>query len=173
MDVFEAISERRSVRAYLEREVSGDLVSQLLSAAVKAPSAGNMQSWEFIIVRDPEMKRDLARAAIDQEFVASAPVVIVICANQARSAQRYGTRGAGLYCIQDCAAATQNLLLAAYSLGLGTCWVGAFDESAVSDMLRIPRNVRAVALIPIGYPAEKPDMPPRLPLGQVVHEGQY
>ncbi len=169
MDVFEAIHGRRSIRAYQEEDVSDAVIDKLTSAATMAPSAGNLQAWELIIVRDRERKVGLMRAALAQEFVAEARLVIVICANELRSAQRYGRRGASLYCIQDCAAATQNLLLAAHALGLGACWVGSFDESAVSRLLGIPRGVRPVTLVPIGYPAEEPELPPRLPLERVVH----
>ncbi|MCJ2520089.1 MAG: nitroreductase family protein [Candidatus Thermoplasmatota archaeon] len=173
MDVFEAIRGRRSVRAYRDKEVSEDLVDRIFSAAVMAPSAGNLQAWEFVVVRDQKRKEELAQAALDQGFIASAPLVIAVCANRTRSAQRYGARGADLYCIQDCAVATQNLLLAAYDLRLGTCWVGAFDEAAVSQILQIPNDVRPMALIPLGYPAERPDSPSRLPLERVLHFERY
>lgn len=151
------------------REVPEDLVNQILAAAVQAPSAGNLQSWEFVVVRDRARKEGLVRAALDQEFLAQASVNIAVCANRARSAERYGVRGADLYCIQDCAAATQNIMLAATALGLGTCWVGAFDEDKVSEVLMLPPNIRPLALIPIGYPGEDPEMPQRLPLEGIVH----
>ncbi|MFQ6125823.1 MAG: nitroreductase family protein [Candidatus Heimdallarchaeota archaeon] len=173
MDVFEAIRGRRSVRKYQTKEISEELITKLLSTAIMAPSAGNRQAWEFIIVHDPITKTELARAAYNQVFIANAPVIIVVCANKLRSAQRYGSRGAELYCIQDSAAAIQNLLLAAYSLGLGTCWVGAFNESMVSKLLEIPEEIRPVALIPIGYSAQVSHPPPRLPLEQVIHREQY
>ncbi|MFQ5909014.1 MAG: nitroreductase family protein [Thermoplasmata archaeon] len=173
MELSEAIGSRRSIREYRDDDVPEELVDQLLMAACQAPSAGNTQSWEFVIVRDPRRKQDLARAALDQKFVAEAPVVVAVCANQARSAAEYGARGADLYSIQDCAAATQNLLLTAFSIGLGTCWVGAFDEEAVSRLLGLPEDVRPLALIPVGYPVEEPEAPPRFPLSRVVHSGRF
>ena len=173
MDVLEAINGRRSIRAYVEKDISEDVITQLLSMAIMAPSAGNRQAWDFIVVRNLETKKALARAALDQNFIISAPVVIVVCANQTRSAQRYGSRGADLYCIQDSAAAIQNLLLAAHSLELGTCWVGAFNESNVSKILDIPDGVRPIALIPVGYAARKPHPPSRLPLAHVLHHERY
>jgi len=169
MDVFEAIKGRRSVRAYTDEDVPEEAVEKILDAARWAPSAGNLQSWEFVVVRDPEAKRRLAEAAWGQRFVARAPVVIVVCANQKRSARGYGERGASLYCIQDSAAATQNMLLAAYALGLGACWVGAFDERRVAEVINAPSGVRPVAIIPVGRPAERPRPPPRMPLEKVVH----
>lgn len=173
MDVFEAIQGRRSIRKYQTKEISEELITKLLSAAIMAPSAGNRQAWEFIIVRDLKTKKALALAAYDQVFIVNAPVVIIVCANQMRSAQRYGSRGVELYCIQESAAAIQNLLLMAYSLGLGTCWVGAFNESIVSKLLEIPEGIRPVALIPVGYAAQVSPPPPRLPLERVIHQKQY
>lgn len=173
MDVFDAIRGRHSVRDYLNKEISEELVKKLLSAAIMAPSAGNRQAWEFIIVRDPTTKNALARAAYDQGFIARAPVVIVVCANQLRSAERYGARGVELYCIQDSAAAIQNLLLAAYSMGIGTCWVGAFNESMASKLLQIPEGIRPVALIPVGYAARSSHPTSRLPLERVLHHERY
>ncbi len=173
MDVFEAIQLRRSIRAFSGRDVSEGVEEQILEAAIRAPSAGNRQSWEFIVVRDPDLKAELARAAVEQDFLATAPLVILVAANRARSAERYGSRGANLYCIQDCAAATQNLMLAATALGLGTCWVGAFDEADVAHLVQLPETVRPLALIPVGYPAERPEVPPRLALRDVVHRETF
>ena len=109
MDLWEAIKERRSIRRYVQgRDVPAETVEQLLQAAIAAPSAGNRQPWHFVVVRDSETKQGLAEAA-GQRFVAQAPVVIVVCANPARSASRYGQRGSELYCLQDTAAATENI----------------------------------------------------------------
>jgi SagB-type dehydrogenase family enzyme len=144
-------------------------VDRLIDAARWAPSAGNIQPWEFIIVRKPETKRKLAEAALEQTFIEEAPVVIVVCADENRSSQGYGTRGKTLYCLQDTAAATQNIHLAAYALGLGTCWVGAFREDEAKKILNIPSGVRPVAIIPVGYPAEKPQPRNRRPINQITH----
>jgi nitroreductase len=160
MDFWEAISRRRSVRTYApDRPVSEEAIRQLLGAAIRAPSAGNQQPWSFIVVRDETTKAGLASAAYGQHFVARAPVVIVACADAGRSAARYGTRGRELYCLQDTAAATENLLLAAVALGLGACWVGAFDERAAASVLRLEPHLRPVALIPTGHPAREATCP--------------
>ncbi|MEA2089663.1 MAG: nitroreductase family protein [Thermoproteota archaeon] len=169
MDVFEAIKNRRSVRAFTNQPVSEKQVHQLIDAARWAPSAGNVQSWEFIVVRNAETKRKLAEAALNQTFIEEAPVVIVVCANEVRSGQTYGDRGVNLYCLQDTAAATQNLLLTAYALGLAACWVGAFQEEEAKNVLNTPRGMRPVAIVPIGHPAEKPVAPSRRPLSEIVH----
>jgi len=169
MDVLEAIRGRRSIRAFKSDDVSPEIVEKLLDAASWAPSAGNIQPWEFIVVRKPEIKRALAEAALDQTFIEEAPVVIVVCANKNRSSQRYGIRGKTLYCLQDTAASIQNILLTAYSLGLGTCWVGAFREEKAREILKIPQGIRPVAIIPVGYPAETPPPRNRRPISQIVH----
>jgi nitroreductase len=173
VDVFEAIKGRRSIRAFESRDVPDELVEKLIDAARWAPSAGNMQPWEFVIVRKPEIKRMLAEAALSQSFIEEAPVVIVVCANENRSSQGYGVRGKTLYCIQDTAAAIQNIHLAAYSLGLGTCWVGAFKEEKAREILKTPQGIRPVAIIPVGYPAETPSPRSRRPINQITHHETF
>ncbi|KYH39893.1 MAG: hypothetical protein AYL33_007060 [Candidatus Bathyarchaeota archaeon B63] len=168
MDVFEAIKTRRSIRSFTQEAVSDEEIEMILDAARSAPSAGNIQPWIFIVVKNPEMKRRISRAALNQFFIEEAPVVIVVCADQERSRMGYGSRGANLYCIQDTAAATQNILLAAHALGLGACWVGAFYEDEVRQALRVPRGVRPVAIVPIGHPAERPGAVFKRPLSEVV-----
>jgi nitroreductase len=169
MDVFETIKNRRSFRAFTNQSVSEKQVCRLIDAARWAPSAGNTQPWEFILVRNAETKRKLAEAALNQFFIEEACVVIVVCANKIRSGRTYGDRGVKLYCLQDTAAATQNLLLAAHALGLAACWVGAFKEEEVREVLNIPEGVRPVAIVPIGYPAENPVFRSRRPVSDVVH----
>ena len=169
LDVFEAIKSRRSVRAYTSDRVSDKDVESLIDAARWAPSAGNIQPWEFVIVRDAKIKRRLSAAALDQTFIEEAPVVIVVCADQDRSGWGYGGRGVYLYCLQDTAAAIQNMLLAACALGLGACWIGAFHEEEVERILKTPRGIRPVAIVPVGHPAEKPMAPPKRSIGEIVH----
>ncbi len=169
MEVFRAIKSRRSTRAYTGDEVSDETVKKLIDAARWAPSAGNIQPWEFVVVRDPVTKRRLSAAALDQTFIEEAPVVIVVCADKNRSGWRYGRRGVNLYCLQDTAAATQNMLLAAYALGLGACWIGAFREGEVERILKTPKAVRPVAIVPVGHPAEKPSAPQKRSIGEITH----
>jgi len=173
MDVFEAIKNRRSVRRYLSDPISDADLKRILDAARWAPSAGNRQPWEFVVVKDLERKRAIAKAALNQMFIAEAPVVLVVGANIERSASRYGSRGATLYCIQDTAAAIMNLMLAAHALGYGTCWIGAFDERKVAEIIGFPEHIRPVAIIPIGRPAERPSPPPRFALEEIVHIEKY
>jgi len=159
MDALECIYRRRSVRKYAEGKVKDEDLKKILEAAIMAPSAGNLQPWKFYIVRNINVKRELTRAAYNQEFIYQADVCIVVVAIPEISAKVYGERGEKLYCIQDTAAAVQNILLASKALGYGTCWVGAFNESMAREILHLPPNERPVAMIPIGIPAEDP--PPR------------
>ena len=173
MDLFEAIKSRRSVRAFTREKVSKEEVEKLIDAARWAPSAGNIQPWEFIVVRKPEIKRRLSIAALHQTFIEKAPVVIVVCANQIRSGRGYGARGVNLYCLQDTAAATQNIHLAATALGLATCWVGAFKEEEAKKTLNLPEGVRPVAIIPVGHPAKKPMARSRRHINENIHYETY
>jgi nitroreductase len=169
LDVFEAIKKRRSIRAYADEKVSDNDVERLIEAARWAPSAGNIQPWEFVIVKDMETKRKLSDATLNQTFIEKAPVVIVVCADLNRSSRGYGSRGENLYSIQDTAAATENILLAAQELGLATCWVGAFWENEVAKVVKAPRNLRPVAIVPVGHPAERPVAPPKRSINEIVH----
>ena len=173
MDLFEAIKTRRSIRAFTREEISDREIEKILDAARWAPSAGNIQPWIFVVVKDPGTKRRLSEAALSQFFIEEAPVVIVVCADQERSRRGYGSRGADLYCIQDTAAATQNILLAAHALGLGACWVGAFNEEEVRLILKIPRGIRPVAIVPIGHSAEKPRTIFKRPLSEVIRRKTF
>jgi nitroreductase len=173
LDLFEAVKLRRSTRAFTEEEVSDVEVEKLLEAARWAPSAGNIQPWDFVVVRESEIKRKLAEAALDQSFIEEASVVIVVCADENMSGRGYGSRGVNLYCIQDTAAATENILLAACALGLGTCWVGAFNEGEVKEALNVPNGVRPVAIIPVGRPAERPHPPYKRSLKEIVHHKTF
>jgi nitroreductase len=157
MDLWQAIEERYSVRAFdPDTEVSPEVVERLLQAGIRSPSAGNRQPWHFYVVRDGGVRQGLAAAAYGQDYVAQAPVVVVVCADAEQSAARYGARGRELYCLQDTAAATEHILLAAVASGLGGCWVGAFDEHQASHVLDLPARHRPVAILPIGKPAGRP-----------------
>jgi nitroreductase len=164
-DVFH---RRFSCRAFTPDPLPRATVESLLDAARWAPNGGNLQPWRFVVVTSPDRRRELAAAALGQSFIAQAPVVIVVCAVPEVSARLYGDRGRALYAIQDAAAATQNLLLAATRIGLGSCWVGAFHEDRVARALDLPPGWRPVALVPIGHPAATPPQRTRLPLDQVT-----
>ena len=155
------------MRAFRPDPIPPDRLQDLVELANWAPSAGNLQSRDFVVVRDPATRRALAEAA-DQAFVAEAPAILVVCANL-RRVQKYGQRGRDLYALQDAAAAVQNFMLAAHAADLATVWVGAFDEAAVRRVLNLPVHARPVILAPVGLPSEAPPPPERLPLGEILH----
>lgn len=169
MDVYDAIYGRQSVRHFdSSKDVPRLLVEKLLKAAVQAPSAGNIQPWRFFVINDEEIKRGLVGAALGQHFIAEAPVVVVVVVDLNVSSYGYGSRGTDLYSIQDSAAAIENLMLAAYAEGLGTCWVGAFDERIASKVLNLPDNIRPLAMLPIGYPRKKQSKPHKKDPGELT-----
>lgn len=172
MDVKNAISSRHSIRGYSAKIISKDVISEIIKYAHLAPSAGNMQARDFIIVEDIEIRKELSKAALDQEFIVEAPVNIVVCANLDRISP-YGTRGRELYCLQDAAAAVEHILLMAIENGLGTCWVGAFNEKELSKILQLPSHIRPVAIIPIGYPKEKPMPTSRIDIKELIHYNKW
>ena len=155
-DIFDCIRESHSIRSFKSEQIPEPTLTRILEAGNMAPSAGNLQPWYFYVVQDTAVRQKLAAAAFDQNQILDAPTVIVIAADPARSNERYGERGAQLYCLQDTAAATQNILLAAEGVGIGACWVGAFDEVKVAEAVEAPPRLRAVAIICLGYSDEQP-----------------
>ena len=165
MNVIEAIKERCSVRGYQDKEVEDEKLQALLECARLAPSAANLQEWRFIIVRDRDMRVRLANAANSQSFVAQAPVVLVCCAETDHHVMKCGEK---CYPI-DVAIAIDHITLAAVELGLGTCWIGAFDADKVRRLLGIPENVPVVSLLTLGYPISgAARSKTRLPLEEIV-----
>ncbi len=170
MDFFEVVKARHSVRAFAQAPVEAEKLKTILQAANRAPSAGNLQAYEIYVASQPSHRSALARAALDQEFVADAPVVLVFCAHPAQSAQRYAERGARLYAVQDATIACTFAMLAATALGLASAWVGAFDDEAARRAIRAPEGIVPVAMLPIGYAAEQPEARSRRRLAELVHE---
>jgi nitroreductase len=169
MDFLELIHNRHSVRSFSQRSVEAEKLQKILEAANSAPSAGNLQAYEIYVVTESAQKKALARAALGQDFVAAAPVVLVFCQNPTRSARKYRQRGESLYSLQDATVACTFAMLAVTELGLGTVWVGAFNDQAVSQALQLPETLRPVALLPIGHSAESPEVTPRRHLSDLVH----
>ena len=169
MDIIDVIHQRRSIRAYDDRPVEREKIERLLEAARLAPSASNRQEWRFVVVTDAEVRRKLGKAACDQEFVGRAPVVIAACAE---------TDGHVMRCGQPCypidvAIAIDHMTLQAVAEGLGTCWIGAFNEDPVKELLGIPADIRVVQLLTVGYPAASPGPLRRLPLKTLVHREKW
>lgn len=150
MNVIDAIKTRKSVRTYRDQLVEEDKLKAVLEAGQLAPSASNRQEWRFVIVREVETRKKIAQAAGNQDFIAQAPVVIVACADTNEHVMRCGQ---ACYPI-DVAIALDHITLAAVELGLGTCWIGLFDEKKVKSILGIPEKMRVVELMPLGYPTD-------------------
>jgi nitroreductase len=171
LNVLECISRRRSVREYSGKQVPREAFEKILDAALMAPSAGDIHPYRIIVVTDNERIRRLAEAALNQTFISQAPVVIVYLVNLEEAAG-YGRRGVELYSLLDVGASMENLMLAATSLGLSTCWVGAFNEKSVEEIVGAPKGYRAVSLTPLGYSEATPRViPPPPKRGRVVYEG--
>ena len=173
MNVIDIMKNRRSIRAFKKQAVTQEIIEELVEAARWAPSAGNVQPWAFVVVNSTEMKQILSMAAYGQKVLEEASVVIVVCADEKLAEQRYGERGKTLFCLQDTAAAIQNILLTAHSLGLGSCWIGAFKEAEMKQAIKAPKEMRPIALIPIGYPNQAPPARSRKPLNEIMHKESF
>jgi len=166
LDVFDAVRTRRSIRRYEARIVEEEKLSRLLESARLSASANNNQPWHFVVVSEKAGKDRLFRA-YPRDWFAKAPVVIVACCTPEAAWSR---QDGETYWKVDTAVAVQNMILVAHELGLGTCWIGAFDEAKVKDALGIPKEVRVIALISLGYPAEtKGSVTERKPLEEILH----
>jgi nitroreductase len=164
MDVFEAISKRRSVRLYEDYEMPNEDLLKILEAARLAPSARNLQPWRFIVVKDKETKDKLGIAALNQQFIADASVIIAVISDPEESPRWY---------LQDPMIAVEHMCLEAVELGYGTCWIGAFSEDKVKKILKIPNKFKVICLLPIGKPAESPRPRRRKPLEDIVFSEYY
>jgi nitroreductase len=168
MELIQAIATRRSVRRFTQKPVDDKIIKQIIELGNLAPSAGNLQPRDFVVVKNQETKDKLTQAALNQRFISQASHVIVVCANMKRVTP-YGNRGHELYTIQDTAAAIQNMLLAIVDFGLASCWVGAFNENMVVDLLELPSFIRPVAILPIGYSDVGHKDSSRIPADDLIH----
>jgi len=169
MDVLTAIQERTSIRSYKNVDIEEDKIRKMLEAARQSPSARNRQLWKFIVVKDPKTRKKLAEAANGQAFVSDAPVVIVACGTETDYIMSCGQYA---YII-DVSIACAYMLLEAYELGVGSCWLGSFKEAEVKKVLNIPKHVRVVAMIPFGYPDSPTVKKHRKDLGEIVAYETY
>ena len=171
MNVMDAIRTRRSVRKYDGRPIPDEVMQRMKDALRLAPSACNYQPWRFVLVSDPALRKELARAANGQDFIADAPVIVVGVGLPDRAYKRMGGRGNSVDV--DLAIALDHLTLAAVAEGLGTCWRGVTDERELRKVLSIPDEVQARMVMLLGYPDESPDARPRKPLDEVVCYERY
>lgn len=166
-DLIDAIRGRRSIRDFKSDPIPDPTIGRILECGRLAPSAGNVEPWLFYVVKNPEIKHQLAE--VSEKWIDTAPVVVVVVANYLEEAEELGKRGKDMFILQDTAAATQNMLLAAYGYGIGSCWVGDFEDQKVKSILNLPEGHWPVVLIPLGYPARDEDpVVPSKPLDQVV-----
>ncbi len=169
MDTLECIETRRSIRKYLDLPVEFEKLGNVLNAGRLAPSAGNLQDWKFVLVTEHDLRRQLANASSQQYWMEQAPVHIVVCSQPSKTERSYGLRGQELYSVQNAAAASQNMLLAAHDQGLGACWVGAFDEAMVRSALQMSEGARPLAIITLGYADEDPQPPTKFSVDNVTY----
>jgi nitroreductase len=173
METLSCIKSRASVRSFRPDDVPEQAIVEILEAAVQAPCAGNIQEWRFVVVRNPVNRKRLAEASFEQAVVAKAPVLVVVCSDLGEIGGAYGERGKNLYSVQDASCAANTIMLAAWDKGIGSCWVGSFNEQKVKDILVLPSHVRPLAIIPMGYPASKPQKPRRKAMQEVVKKEFY
>ncbi|MCF6459773.1 nitroreductase family protein [Clostridium sp. Cult3] len=168
MDVLSAIEGRRSIRKYSNKSVEEEKLLKVLEAARLSPSARNRQEWKFIVVRDDKTREELTEA-IGQPFVGEAPIILVCCGTESEGVMRGGQPR---YTV-DLSIATAYMILEAYEQGLGTCWLGSYDEGKVKEVLDIPEGVRVVSITPLGYPDESPSPRPRKELDEIVSYDRF
>lgn len=173
MDIFEVIAGRRSIRKYHSTPVEAEKIKQVLNMARLAPSWKNLQCWRFLVLTEERRRGALLDAFPDdnpgKKAIASAPCVIVVCADPAQSGVENGME----YFMADTALAFDHLCLAAYGLGLGTCWMGWFNEEDIKRALGIPEGIRVVGITPLGYPDQSPNPRPRKELSEVAFGEQW
>ncbi|MBU4349144.1 nitroreductase family protein [bacterium] len=167
--VLEVIKKRQGVRSYLDKEIPENVLQQVLEAGRLAPSASNKQYWKFIVVKDEDLRKRMVPACKNQKFVGEAPVVIVGCATNPEHIMPCGEHSYPV----DLAIALDHMSLQAAALGLGTCWIGAFYQDEVKEIMGIPKGVRVVALMPLGFPKELGSKIERKPLSEIVCYDKY
>lgn len=168
MELDDCIKTRRSIRRFLDKAVLNSLVAQIINAGIWAPSAGNIQDKEFIIVRSKKKKKEIIDACHNQYWIDTADLILVLYADPKKTEVYYGPRASEYACLSaGCCA--ENMMLKAHDLGLSSCFVGLFDEVMIKRALSIPEASKVYAVIPIGYPAEKPPAPRRSEIQNVTY----
>ena len=168
-DFFETVHRRHSVRKYhTDMDVEQEKLHAILATACAAPSAGDLQAYKIVVVKEQPVREALRSAASDQAFIAEAPVCLVFCCDRQRSAEEFGERGKSLYAIQDATIAAAYAQLAVVAAGMGSTWVGYFDDAKVRAALALEDSYEPVAMLSLGYPAELPQPTSRRRLDDVV-----
>jgi nitroreductase len=173
MNIFDAIVNRKTVIKFKKEAVDDKLIGVMLHMATYAHSAGEIQEWNFIVVRDEKERDKLYKAALEHPALKNAPVIIVVCADLEKASMRFQKRGEVFYSVQDTAAATMLMLVTANALGLGAVWIGSFDEERVKDILYLPENLRPVAIVVVGHVEEGEEMKKRIPFDNLTWYNKY
>ena len=173
MDFDDVIQKRRSVRKFLSVPLEKESWSSIIASGAHAPSSGNLQNWKLIIIEDAAHKEKIAHMCYNQMWIANAAVLIVVCADTKIATQFYGVRGDRLYSVQNCAAMVENMLLKATELGVGSCWISAFDETKLKVHLSIPDHIRPQSIIALGYADEVLPQPPLKSYSEYVYFNSY
>jgi nitroreductase len=175
MEVYTAIKARRSIRRFKSKPVSKKSLSKILDAARHAPSAGNVQPWEFIVVDDPKLKHRILTECISEENKAmeTAPILVVACADTGRSGLKYGDVGRKFFAIVDVTSAVENMMIASVAEGLGTCWTTINDYKCLQELLELPSEIVPITVVPIGHPDEEPKEHGRANIEKIVHFNSY
>lgn len=168
MDAIECIMTRRSIRKFMDVDVEKTKLGIIFEAGAHAPSSGNIQNWKFFLIRRQDLKHKIASACMQQYWIETAPVILVIASEPDKASRYYGLRGERLYSIQNVAAAAQNMILTTHALGLATCWVGEFDEDAIKRTINMGHKFRPNVILPIGYADEIVPEPMRLRIENLV-----
>lgn len=173
MEFDQVVRKRKMIRKYLPNMIPDSIINKILKNASKVPSAGHTQVQEFIIVRDPAIKKKLRQASVNQKYVEDAPVLIVVCSNTSRSVGRYGQRGRDFYSIIDGAFASMIILLSAVNEEISAAFVGAFEDDKISRILELPEYVKPIGIITLGYPDESPAKLNRIENEQLLHYDRW
>ncbi len=171
-DFLSFVTGRSSVREYDGEPLPKEHIEYILNCARTAPSAGNLEAWDVVVVTDREIREALAEAAFDQKHIEQAPLILAVCSNYVRSMSRYGERGI-LYALEDATIACTYMMLAAHAKNLQTCWTGAFDDDAVREILDLPQHARPVALLAVGNGPRAGSAAERRDIGEHVHQESW
>lgn len=182
MELMKVIDNRMSIRSYLDKPVDDELIFEILMSGHKAPSGGNIQPWEFVIVKSNDNKRNIVDTTFvgnnensdkKQEWMMEAPVFIVVCANVERSKARYGEKAEKSLIYLDCSACIENMLLSVVDLGLASCYISGFREAELIKTMNLPDGILPIGILPIGYPNIVPEKRKKRDLSEAVHYEYY
>ena len=164
VSLVDVVLSRRSIRRYEQKEIPKDVLDKILEAGRQAPSAANKQPWHFIVLTDSEIKKELSKGMFNR-FIKDAPITVVGCAHKDLIASKWS--------IVSTTIALQNMVVAAWAMGIGSCWVGDFSEEKVKKLLNIPESWNIVALVSFGYPAEKPQPRKKKTIEKIVSFNKF